>query len=63
MPGVSPTGLLRRAEEAIQRSRTLCANTRRLFEEVRERIARVGEADRRLEAAHYSTRETKVAAL
>ena len=63
MTSVLPTELLRRAEEAIQRSRTLCADTRRLFEEVRERIARVGEADRKLEAALYSTREAKAAAL
>src|SRR5215471_19142335 len=63
MTSVSPTELLKRAEEAIQRSRKLCAETRRLFEEVRERIARVGEADRKLEAALYSTREAKAAAL
>ena len=63
MTSVSPTELLKRAEEAIQRSRKLCADTRRLFEEVRERIARVGEADRKLEAALYSTREAKAAAL
>src|SRR5262249_32505466 len=63
MTSVLPTELLRRAEEAIQRSRTLCADTRRLFEEARERIARVGEADRKLEAALYSTREAKAAAL
>ena len=63
MTSVSPTELLRRAEEAIQRSRTLCAVTRRLFDEVRERIVRVGEADRKLEAALYSTRVAKAAAL
>jgi len=63
MTSVSPTELLRRAEEAIRRSRTLCADTRRLFEEVRERIVRVGEADRKLEAALYSTRVAKAAAL
>src|SRR5262244_1542329 len=63
MNSVSPTELLKRAEEAIQRSRKLCADTRRLFEEVTDRIARVGEADRKLEAALYSTREVKAAAL
>jgi len=63
MASVSPTELLKRAEEAIQRLRNLCADTRRLFEELRERIARIGEADRKLEAALYSTREAKAAAL
>ena len=63
MTSVSPTGLRRRAEEAIQRSRTLCADTRRRFEEGRERIVRVGEADRKLEAALYSTRVARAAAL
>ncbi len=59
MTSVSPTELLKRAEEAIQRSQKLFADTRRLFEEVRDRIARVGEADRKLEAALYSTHEAK----
>jgi len=63
MTSVPPPQLLKRAEEAVQRSRKLCAETRRLFEEVRERIARVGEANRKLGAALYSTREAKAAGL
>ena len=58
----SPTELFKRAEEAIQRSRELCAATRRLAKEVRNGIAKVQETDRKLETALYLTREAKAAA-
>jgi len=62
MASVSPGELFKRAEEAIQRSRKLCAATRRLSAEVRNRFAMVEEADRQLEAVLYSTREARAAA-
>jgi len=57
----SPTELFKRAEEAIQRSRELCAATRRLSKEIRNGIAKVQETDRKLETALYLIREAKAA--
>ena len=54
--------LFKRAEEVIQRSRELCAATRRLSKEVRNGIATVQETDRKLETALALTREAKAAA-
>jgi len=62
MASGSSTELFKRAEEAIQRSRELCAATRRLSKEVRNGIAKVQETDRQLETALYLTREAKAAA-
>jgi len=49
--------LLVRAVEAVERSRELCAATRRLIEEMREEIATAQGRDRQLEAA-LSKRES-----
>ena len=57
-----PTELFKRAEEAIQRSRELCAATRRLSKEVRNAVAKVQETDRKLETALYLTREARTRA-
>ena len=62
MASGSSTDLFKRAEEAIQRSRELCANTRRLSKEVRNGIATAQETDRKLETALSLTREAKAAA-
>src|SRR5262252_1391844 len=62
MASDSPTELLKRAEEAIQRSRELCAATRRLSKEVRNGIAKGQETDRKLETALFLNREAKAAA-
>ena len=58
----SLTELFKRAEEVIQRSRQLCAATRRLSKEVRNGIATAQETDRKLETALSLTREAKAAA-
>ena len=63
MASDSPTELFKRAEEAIQRSRELCAATRRMSKEVRNEIAKVQETDRELETALYLTREARAAAV
>lgn len=62
MASGSPTELFKPAEEAIQRSRELCAATRRLSTEVRNGIAKVQETDRKLETALYMVREAKAGA-
>jgi len=62
MASGSQTELFKRAEEAIQRSRELCAATRQLSKEVRKGIAKVQETDRKLEIALFLTREAKAAA-
>ena len=59
MASGSPTELFKRAEEAIRRSRELCAATRWLSTEVRDGIAKVRETDRKLETALYLAREAK----
>ena len=48
---VSRSRLLERAAKAVQRSRKLCADTRRLIEEARDGIARVRRTHRQLETA------------
>jgi len=53
----SSAELLVRAAEAVERSRELCAATRRLIEEIREEIATAQGRDRQLEAA-LSKRES-----
>ena len=51
VPGKPPPELFERAAKAVERSRELCDDTRRLITETRDGIAMVRETDRWLETA------------